>query len=107
MDCDYFTRPESEEKINEGDDGTQLSENSIGEKEDVNVREKIPSAWRATKVTKKQKLVVSILLCHIALQFFLPYSHFISKVPSSLTLFLAYFTVRQRYLINLFKDNLK
>ncbi|XP_032670283.1 vitamin K-dependent gamma-carboxylase isoform X2 [Odontomachus brunneus] len=78
---DYFTGPKSEEKINKGDDDTQLPENSIesGKEEDVNVREKIPRAQRATKVTKKQKLVVSILLCHIALQFFLPYSHFISK----------------------------
>lgn len=32
------------------------------------------------KVTKKQKFVVSMLLIHIALQFFLPYSHFITKV---------------------------
>ncbi|KAK2580809.1 hypothetical protein KPH14_011543 [Odynerus spinipes] len=31
------------------------------------------------KVTKKQKFVVSMLLIHIALQFFLPYSHFITK----------------------------
>lgn len=32
------------------------------------------------KVTKKQQFVVSMLLLHIALQFFLPYSHFITKV---------------------------
>nr|XP_050847817.1 vitamin K-dependent gamma-carboxylase isoform X1 [Vespula vulgaris]XP_050847819.1 vitamin K-dependent gamma-carboxylase isoform X1 [Vespula vulgaris] len=31
------------------------------------------------KVTKKQQFVVSMLLIHIALQFFLPYSHFITK----------------------------
>ncbi|XP_046820051.1 vitamin K-dependent gamma-carboxylase [Vespa crabro] len=31
------------------------------------------------KVTKKQQFVVSMLLLHIALQFFLPYSHFITK----------------------------
>ncbi|KAG7208609.1 hypothetical protein KM043_014817 [Ampulex compressa] len=31
------------------------------------------------KVTKRQKFVVSLLLLHVALQFFLPYSHFITK----------------------------
>ncbi|KAI4498557.1 hypothetical protein M0802_006263 [Mischocyttarus mexicanus] len=31
------------------------------------------------KVTKKQRFVVSMLLFHICLQFFLPYSHFITK----------------------------
>ncbi|XP_014477597.1 PREDICTED: vitamin K-dependent gamma-carboxylase [Dinoponera quadriceps] len=79
---DYFTETESKEEINEGDSGNkQLLENTIepSEEEAVNVREKIPRIRRATKVTKKQKFVVSVLLCHIALQFFLPYSHFISK----------------------------
>lgn len=35
---------------------------------------------KSTKVTKKQKFVVSLLLFHVFLQFFLPYSHFITKV---------------------------
>lgn len=32
------------------------------------------------RATKKQKFVVSLLLLYVALQFFLPYSHFITKV---------------------------
>ena len=35
---------------------------------------------KVKKVSKKQKFVVSLLLLHIGLQFFLPYSHFITKV---------------------------
>ncbi|OAD57753.1 Vitamin K-dependent gamma-carboxylase, partial [Eufriesea mexicana] len=34
---------------------------------------------KSAKVTKKQKFVVSLLLFHVFLQFFLPYSHFITK----------------------------
>ncbi|XP_015172992.1 PREDICTED: vitamin K-dependent gamma-carboxylase [Polistes dominula] len=34
---------------------------------------------KAEKVTKKQRFVVSMLLLHVGLQFFLPYSHFITK----------------------------
>ncbi|XP_076618257.1 gamma-glutamyl carboxylase [Colletes latitarsis] len=34
---------------------------------------------KSTGATKKQKLVVSLLLFHVVLQFFLPYSHFITK----------------------------
>ncbi|XP_078050289.1 gamma-glutamyl carboxylase isoform X2 [Augochlora pura] len=34
---------------------------------------------RPVGATKRQKLVVSLLLFHVALQFFLPYSHFITK----------------------------
>ncbi|XP_025156701.1 vitamin K-dependent gamma-carboxylase isoform X2 [Harpegnathos saltator] len=83
IDRDYFAEPEAEEEIDGGDDNTRLptdsTEPSEEEEEDVNVRENIPGARRTTKVTRKQKFVVSMLLCHIALQFFLPYSHFISK----------------------------
>jgi hypothetical protein len=39
---------------------------------------------QSSEVTKRQKFVVSLLLCHIALQFFLPYSHFITKVSTSI-----------------------
>lgn len=35
---------------------------------------------KSAKVTRKQKFVVSLLLFHVFLQFFLPYSHFITKV---------------------------
>ena len=35
---------------------------------------------KSTRVTKKQKFVVSLLLFHVFLQFFLPYSHFITQV---------------------------
>lgn len=35
---------------------------------------------KSTGPTKRQKFVVSLLLFHIFLQFFLPYSHFITKV---------------------------
>ncbi|XP_006616444.1 vitamin K-dependent gamma-carboxylase [Apis dorsata] len=34
---------------------------------------------KSAKVTRKQKFVVSLLLFHVFLQFFLPYSHFITK----------------------------
>ncbi|CAL7951877.1 unnamed protein product [Xylocopa violacea] len=34
---------------------------------------------KSTKVTRKQKFVVSLLLFHVFLQLFLPYSHFITK----------------------------
>lgn len=36
------------------------------------------------RVTRRKKLVVALLLAHVALQFFLPYSHFITKVRNSL-----------------------
>lgn len=35
---------------------------------------------KSAEVTRKQKFVVSLLLFHVFLQFFLPYSHFITKV---------------------------
>lgn len=105
VDRDNFTGLKSGGETYEGDNVTQLLEKSIksGGEEEVNVREKIPRALQATKVTKKQKLVVSVLLCHIALQFFLPYSHFISKVQTSPML--SYFILR--YLIHLFRVVLK
>lgn len=60
----------------------QSSKNSIesNEKETVNICKKLQENQQPPKTTKKQKFVVSLLLCHVALQFFLPYSHFISKV---------------------------
>lgn len=36
---------------------------------------------KSSKTTKRQKFVASLLLCHVFLQCFLPYSHFITKVP--------------------------
>ncbi|XP_076231175.1 gamma-glutamyl carboxylase isoform X4 [Calliopsis andreniformis] len=36
-------------------------------------------SFKSTKAAKKQKFVVSLLLLHVALQFFLPYSHFITQ----------------------------
>ena len=47
-------------------------------------RHKIGEKKKLPRVTKKKKFVVSLLLLHVMLQFFLPYSHFITKVLVSL-----------------------
>nr|XP_012134614.1 PREDICTED: vitamin K-dependent gamma-carboxylase [Megachile rotundata] len=43
------------------------------------IRKNFKDCVKPTKVTKRQKFVVSLLLFHVFLQFFLPYSHFITK----------------------------
>lgn len=43
-------------------------------------RHKIGEKKKFQKTTGRKKFVVSLLLLHVALQFFLPYSHFITKV---------------------------
>ncbi|XP_011696419.1 PREDICTED: vitamin K-dependent gamma-carboxylase [Wasmannia auropunctata] len=80
-DKNYFVKSKSEGKVNKENNDTQLSKKSIelNEKEAISVREKIQTARRSPRVTRKQKFVASLLLCHIVLQFFSPYSHFISK----------------------------
>ena len=37
-------------------------------------------SFRSTRATRKRKFVVFLLLSHVALQVFLPYSHFVTKV---------------------------
>ncbi|EFN74492.1 Vitamin K-dependent gamma-carboxylase [Camponotus floridanus] len=63
------------------DNDTQSSKNLIesDEKEATNICKKLRGGQQSPKATRKQKFVVFTLLCHIVLQFFLPYSHFISK----------------------------
>lgn len=77
---DYSLKSESNIKVQKDND-MQSSKNSIesNEKETVNICKKLQENQQPPKTTKKQKFVVSLLLCHVALQFFLPYSHFISK----------------------------
>ncbi|XP_076642244.1 gamma-glutamyl carboxylase [Halictus rubicundus] len=60
--------------------------NAIKEQDDRSLERKhedrnIRTVCKRTKegATKRQKFVVSLLLFHVALQFFLPYSHFITK----------------------------
>lgn len=60
------------------DDGNQEGTNSISSTITCKHIKGISS--KSTRVTKKQKFVVSLLLFHVFLQFFLPYSHFITKV---------------------------
>lgn len=64
------------------DNNPQIPESStkLNEKDMITTDRKIRILQQSSKVTKKQKFVVSLLLCHVVLQFFLPYSHFISKV---------------------------
>lgn len=59
------------------DDGNQEGTNSISSTITCKYIKGISS--KSTRVTKKQKFVVSLLLFHVFLQFFLPYSHFITK----------------------------
>ena len=41
------------------------------------------SEKRVQRTSRRQKFVVALMLCHVALQLFLPYSHFITKVYMS------------------------
>ncbi|XP_011879676.1 PREDICTED: vitamin K-dependent gamma-carboxylase isoform X2 [Vollenhovia emeryi] len=76
----YIVKSESEKEIDEKDNDTQLLKNSIElDEKETSVYKKIRVARQSPKATRKQKYVASLLLCHIVLQFFLPYSHFISK----------------------------
>lgn len=75
----------SHDEINDGagnessiDDGNQEGTHSISSTITSKHIKGISS--KSTRVTKKQKFVVSLLLFHVFLQFFLPYSHFITKV---------------------------
>lgn len=52
------------------------------EHEDNGVRAVCKRTKHARGATKRQRFVVSLLLFHMVLQFFLPYSHFITKVSS-------------------------
>lgn len=99
VDENYFTKSEFNKKVDKKDNDMQSSKNSIesDEKEAANICKKLRRCQQSPKATRKQKFVVSVLLCHIVLQFFLPYSHFISKV--SKLLILNYYT------LTLFKNN--
>lgn len=86
MNKNYFVK-ESEKEVNKEDCDVQSSEDSIKSDEKSNEKEATSTCQnnrrtRQLQVTKKQKFVVSLLLCHVVLQFFLPYSHFISKVSN-------------------------
>lgn len=87
VDKNYLIKSESNKKVDKKDNDIQLSKNSIesDEKEATSILKKLQECQQPRKATRKQKFVVSILLCHVALQFFLPYSHFISKVSKLLT----------------------
>ncbi|XP_024877987.1 vitamin K-dependent gamma-carboxylase [Temnothorax curvispinosus] len=77
----YSVKSKSEKKTDKKDNDTQLSNNSIkpNEKETTSIYKKVQITRQSSKATRKQKFVASLLLCHVVLQFFLPYSHFISK----------------------------
>lgn len=53
-----------------------------GQSDVADVQDKANDGMRNKKrrVSRKQKLVVAMLLLHVGLQFFLPYSHFVTKV---------------------------
>ncbi|KAL6255246.1 hypothetical protein P5V15_013584 [Pogonomyrmex californicus] len=80
-DKNYLVKLKSEKKIDKGDNDTQLpkSSNEFDKKEATNIYKKNHQVQQSLKTTKKQKFVALLLLSHIVLQFFLPYSHFISK----------------------------
>ena len=83
-DKKYFVKSKSEKETDGKDNDTQSFKSSIKlneKRKTTNVCKKNWIAQQSSKTTKKQKFVASLLLCHILLQFFLPYSHFISKVP--------------------------
>lgn len=77
-----FVKLKSEGRTDEKDNGTHVSKNSaeLNEKEATSIYKKVRMARQSPRATRKQKFVASLLLCHIVLQLFLPYSHFISKV---------------------------
>lgn len=95
-DKDYFVKSKCEKKTNKEDNDTQSSQN-LNENETTSINKKIRRTQQSSKATRKQKFVASLLLCHIVLQFFLPYSHFISKVPNLLTLILLHYITSLRY----------
>ncbi|KAL0099045.1 hypothetical protein PUN28_020235 [Cardiocondyla obscurior] len=79
-DKNYLVKLKFKKKINEKESDNELSKNLINLNEiDAACFYKKLRAARLPKATRKQKFVASLLLCHIALQLFLPYSHFISK----------------------------
>ncbi|XP_070160958.1 vitamin K-dependent gamma-carboxylase [Polyergus mexicanus] len=79
VDENYLIKSESNKKVDKKD--IQLSKNSVEseEKEATSILKRLQECQQPRKATRKQKFVVSLLLCHVALQFFLPYSHFVSK----------------------------
>lgn len=62
------------------DNGNREGTNSINSTINCKYTKRINRERKSAKVTRKQKFVVSLLLFHVFLQFFLPYSHFITKV---------------------------
>lgn len=88
-----FIKSEFNKKVDKKENDMQSSKNSIesDEKEAANTCKKLRGRQQSPKTTRKQKFVVSLLLCHIVLQFFLPYSHFISKVSKLLILILLHY----------------
>lgn len=81
VDKNDFVKSESNKEIDKKDNDIQSSKNSIesDKKEATSICKKLRGSQQSSKATKRQKFVVSLLLCHIVMQFFLPYSHFISK----------------------------
>ncbi|EZA52552.1 hypothetical protein DMN91_005843 [Ooceraea biroi] len=78
VDQNYFLKSRSKKEINE--EITQSRKNPIKSNEKkASACKNIRGTQQPPKVTKRQKFVASLLLCHIALQFFLPFSHFITK----------------------------
>ncbi|XP_028048732.2 vitamin K-dependent gamma-carboxylase isoform X2 [Monomorium pharaonis] len=79
-----FLNLKSPPKNNKEVNNTRSSENSIKSvEEETSVYKKVRITRRISTsskyTTRKQKFVASLLLCHLVLQLFLPYSHFISK----------------------------
>lgn len=88
-----FIKSEFNKQVDKKENDMQSSKNTIefDEKEAASTCKKLRGRQQSPKATKKQKFVVSLLLCHIVLQFFLPYSHFISKVSKLLILILLHY----------------
>ncbi|XP_053994266.1 vitamin K-dependent gamma-carboxylase [Hylaeus volcanicus] len=79
--------PSSQERNESSCDEGNTDAETVSSIEAKNEQESIRNACKgvrgtrlkSTGATKQQKLVVSLLLFHVVLQFFLPYSHFITK----------------------------
>ncbi|KOC64246.1 Vitamin K-dependent gamma-carboxylase [Habropoda laboriosa] len=67
-------------RSNEVDRETRENEENLikARRSAINCKSIKDASCKSIKVTKKQKFVVSLLLFHVFLQFFLPYSHFIT-----------------------------
>ncbi|XP_043275488.1 vitamin K-dependent gamma-carboxylase isoform X2 [Venturia canescens] len=74
--------PSKATSSDEGKSGSDEGQESWSDDDGKKVkawRDKINAKRKSSRVTKRQKFVVALLLVHVALQLFLPYSHFVTK----------------------------